>query len=113
MRLRVTSRGTDLKPDLKAFVERRVHFALGRFAGRVKAVSVRLAGVDSPGEGSEACCSVRVEAGSGAPLIVTERQPHIDSAVVRAVERVERTVQRQLMLERAAGEGPADSRMGS
>ena len=46
MRLRVTSRGTDLKPDLKAFVERRVHFALGRFAGRVKAVSVRLAGVD-------------------------------------------------------------------
>ena len=112
MRLQVTSHRIDLTADLKDFVARRIHFALGRFAGRIKALSVRLDDVNGPREGVDKCCAIRVNAGHGGTLIVRERRESIYAAVACAVERAERAVQRQLSLERAAGKGPANSRVG-
>jgi ribosome-associated translation inhibitor RaiA len=112
MRLQVTSHRIDPTADLKDFVERRIHFALGRFAGRIKALSAPLADVNGPREGMDKCCAIRVNAGYGGPLFVRERQDNIYAVVARAVERAERAVQRQLSLERAAGKGPANSRVG-
>jgi len=111
MRLQLTSHRIDLSEDLKDFVERRIHFALGRFTGRIKALSVRLTDVNGPRKGMDKCCAIRVNAGYGGPLVVRERQDNIYSAVALAVERAERAVQRQLSLGRTAGKGPANSRV--
>jgi len=101
MRLQVTGRRIDLSDDLKDFVRRRIHFALGRFSGRIKALSVRLADVNGPRNGADKTCDIRISAGAGGVVIVRERQENIYSAVAHALDRAERAVQRKLNLGRA------------
>ena len=101
MRLQVTSHRIDLSEELKDFVRRRVHFALGRFNGRIKALSVRLADVNGPRNGVDKTCDIRISAGAGGVVIVRERQENIYSAVAHALDRAARAVQRKLNLGRA------------
>jgi ribosome-associated translation inhibitor RaiA len=108
MRLHVACPANYLTASLREFVERRVHFALGKFDGRIKAVSVRLASEQDPVEGEATSCVIQMDTG-GRPMIIRERQKQIHEAVTRAVERAERAFERRLFLERAVGIGRADS----
>jgi ribosomal subunit interface protein len=101
MRLQVTSHRIDLSEELKNFVRRRVHFALGRFGGRIKALSVRLADVNGPRNGVDKTCEIRISAGVEGVVIVRERQENIYLAVTNALDRAGRAVQRKLSLGRA------------
>ena len=101
MRLQVTGRRIDISDDLKDFVRRRIHFTLGRFSGRIKALSVRLADVNGPRNGVDKTCDIRISDGTGGVVIVRERQENIYSAVAHALDRAERAVQRKLNLGRA------------
>jgi putative sigma-54 modulation protein len=96
MKLRLVSRGIDLTAALKDYVRRRVHFALGRFAGRIRSVSVHLVDVNGPRGGIDKCCDIRVNIGPRQEVIVRERQANIHAAVAFAVERADRAVRRQL-----------------
>jgi len=84
MRLQVTSHRIDLTADLKDFVARRIHFALGRFAGRIKALSVRLDDLNGPREGMDKCCAIRVNASAREDL---ERRPELDVLAQRVPHR--------------------------
>ena len=101
MRLQVTGSRIDLSDDLKDFVRRRIHFALGRFSGRIKALSVRLADVNGPRNGVDKTCDIRISAGAGEVIIVRERQENIYLAVAHALDRAARAIQRKLSLGRA------------
>ena len=100
MKLRLTARGIELPAELKDFVMRRIHFGMGRLSGRIKSLSVRLADINGPRGGIDKCCDIRVDAGFGQELIVREQQATIHAAVALAVDRAERSVQRQLRLAR-------------
>ena len=100
MKLQVTSHGIAATDDLQDYVRGRIHFALGRFAGRIKSLSVRLADVNGPRGDVDKCCDIRINAGFRQPLTIRERQGNILAAVARAVDRAERAVQRQLSLGR-------------
>jgi putative sigma-54 modulation protein len=100
MKMRVTARGVELTTELKDYVTRRVHFGLGRFAGKIKSLSVRLADINGPRGGVDKCCYITADAGLGQKVIVRERQETIHAAVALALERVERAVERQLSLTR-------------
>ena len=48
MQLEVSANGVDLTEAIRGYVERRIRFALGSFAGRVERVYVRLADENGP-----------------------------------------------------------------
>ena len=105
MKIRLKTHGIELSADLHDYVRRRAHFSLGRFAGRIKSLSIRLADINGPRGGIDKLCDVRVDVGHGEPVMVRERQVSIHAAVAFAVERAERAVQRQLRLTSTGGRG--------
>ena len=98
MRLRLAARGIELSADLNDYVRRRAHFSLGRFAGRIRSLSIRLTDVNGPRGGIDKLCDIRVDVGLRQEVIVRERQTSIHGAVAFAMDRAERAVQRQLKL---------------
>ena len=100
MKMRLTARGVHLSSELKDFVERRIYFSMGRLAGRIKSLTVRLGDTNGPRGGVDKCCDIRIDAGLRQQVIVREQQATIHAAVALAVDRAERSVQRQLRLAR-------------
>lgn len=60
MRLEMRGVRYDLDDVLGDYIERRVRFALGRFAGRIDRVAVRLSDVNGPRGGIDKHCRVTV-----------------------------------------------------
>jgi hypothetical protein len=100
MRFQLTAYGIELTPDLREHAQRRMYFALGRLAEHIRRVSVRLGDVNGPRGGLDKSCTVSIETGLGAPIIVRERQSNIHTAVAVAAERAERLLARELRLRR-------------
>ena len=96
MKLTLTSRGIELSTELKDHVKRRIYFSLGRLAGQIKTLSVRLSDANGPRGGVDKCCDIRVDVGLRRAVIIHEQQENIYAAVAFAVERAERAVLRQL-----------------
>ncbi len=105
MVLRLAARGIELSADLNEYVRRRAHFSLGRFAGRIKRLSISLSDSNGPRGGVDKHCDIRVDVGLRQRVIVRERQATIHAAVAFAVDRAERAVERQLKLKSAGIRG--------
>ncbi len=103
MKMRLAAHGVELSGDLKHYIKRRVDFSLGRFAARIRSLSIRLADVNGPRGGVDKSCDIRVDVGLRQRVIVRERQANLHAAVAFAIERAERTLQRQLKLANAGG----------
>lgn len=110
MKLELTARGIEISSDLREFIAKRVHFSFGRFAGRIRRLSIRLADLNGPRGGIDQCCDVRVNAGLPRKIVVRERQATIHAAIAIAMGRAERVVQRQIGLESATRGRPSPSR---
>jgi hypothetical protein len=110
MKMRLAARGIDLSGEMKDYIRRHVHFSLGRFAGKIRSLSIQLADVNGPRGGVDKRCDIRVDVGLRQQVIVRERQANIHAAVTFALERAERAVQRQLKLANA-GSGAQTVRM--
>ena len=100
MRVRIRVQKTELSDRLRDLVRRRTRFAMGRFAGAIREVSLLLAE-----SGEAACherirCSVRVRLAQGNGVSVVQAGGDVSTAVDSALERAARAVQRQLELER-------------
>ena len=100
MKIYLTTHGVELSNELKDYTKRRVYFSLGRLAGQIKSLSVRLSDANGPRGGLDKCCQIRVETGLHRNVIIREQQANIYTAVAIAVERAERAVLRQLSWER-------------
>lgn len=95
MRLEIRSPQFDLTDPLREHVEQRLRFALGRFAGRLQRVRVRLWDENGPKGGEDKRCSVEAS-GAGVDVRVDDRDPDLYAAISRAAERASRTVRRAL-----------------
>lgn len=85
-----------------ALVQRRLQFALGRFAGRVRSLTVRLTDLNGPRGGPDKKCLISVRLTSPRRVIVVEDvDPDAAVAISRAAERVSRAVARAVQ---AAGD---------
>ena len=96
MKMRLAAHGIELSGDLKDYIMRRVHFSLGRFAAKVRSLSIRLGDGNGSRGGVDKYCDIRVDVGLRQQVIVRERQANLHAAVAFAMERAERAVQRQL-----------------
>ena len=82
-----------LSPSLAPFARRRLEFALGRFAARVRSLTVRLADLNGPRGGVDKHCLVAIRLTSPRRLIVIEdTDSEAEVAIARAADRAGRVV---------------------
>lgn len=105
MKLRLSSHGIDLTPEMGRHVHRRVHFALGRFAARIRNISVRLTDVNGPRGGIDTCCDIRVDAGFHHPVLIRDRQVNAYAAIDSATDRAARALERVLSAQHRVSTG--------
>jgi hypothetical protein len=109
-----TSAGTDTRtaPDTPTApilqeAERRLQFALGRFAARIRSVDARLVDVNGPRGGVDQVWQVIVRLTRRSPAVVIEEAgTHPGAAIGRAADRAAHAVSRLLArLRRSRGRG--------
>ena len=100
MRVRIRGPRTELTDQLRDLVYRRVGFAMGGFAGAIRAVTLLLAESGEAGCHERIRCSVRVRLARGNGVRVVQPGADVSTAVDAALERAARAVQRKLELER-------------
>lgn len=96
MQLEVSAKSVDLPDDTRRHVERRIHFALGRFVERVDRVHVRLVDENGPKGGVDKTCRVHVRLFGLPSVIVEQEDADLHAAIDRSADRVGRTVARKL-----------------
>jgi ribosome-associated translation inhibitor RaiA len=82
----------DTSEALKCYIERRLHFALARFGGRVGQVTVRISG-DGPGRSR---CRISTEVLPFGRVAVEESDPDLFAAIDRTTGRIGRLFGREL-----------------
>jgi hypothetical protein len=80
--------------------QQRLLFALGRFASRVRTLTVRLSDVNGPRGGRDKRCAIAVRlAGSKRLIVVEDLDVDLPAAISRAAERTARAVARAVQME--------------
>lgn len=86
---------TDLTEALQSYIERRLHFSVGRFGGRVGRVRVRIADVNGPRGGADKSCHISAELlPSGKTLLQQAVDANLYAAIGRATEGIGRSFAR-------------------
>lgn len=96
MKVEVRAEGIPMTKHLRAFVERKLRLALGRFGERVRAVRVRLTDINGPRNGEDIRCHIQASVAHGRTLTIQEQRTDPFSAVARATDRAQRSVARQI-----------------
>lgn len=91
---------SDLGPDDRAYIRRKLGMRLGKFADAIERVSVRTQDVNGPRGGVDRMCRIKVVL-SGLPSVVFEsRDASLNTAVDNALSGSERSVARTLQRRR-------------
>jgi len=96
MKLDIRGENVRLGTQLREHVERRLGFALGRFADQVDDVSVRLADLNGDRGGLDKACRITVQLHPRGMVQTEEIDQIFEGAVNRGCERVARAVGRAL-----------------
>jgi len=88
---------TNLTEALQSYIERRLHFSLGRFGRRVGRVSVRITDVNALRGGADKVCHISAELlPSGGTLIQQAVDANLYAAIGRATEGIGHSFARAL-----------------
>lgn len=78
----------------------RLLFALGRFASRVRSLTVRLSDVNGPRGGRDKRCAIAVRlTGSKRLIVVEDLDAELLAAIARAADRTARSVARAVQMD--------------
>jgi ribosome-associated translation inhibitor RaiA len=97
----IRTRGFSLTPGLRTYVERRVEFALDRYAERIARVRVTVADVNGPRGGEDKSCRVEVRLRGGRAVRTAVVDADAYAGIGVALHRAGRAVARSLQRERA------------
>lgn len=100
MRLEIRSPRLPVGDGVRAYVERRMRFALGRVASALERVVVRLGDVNGPRGGEDKRCRVSLVVRPGTRLIVDELDHDLYAAIDRAAGRAGRAAARAVGRQR-------------
>lgn len=96
MHLEIRGQHLDVGRAARFHAERRLRFALGRFASRVGRVAVRVADVNGPRGGTDKRCRIVVALGGAGTVVVEDRDADVYAAIDAAADRAGRLVARAL-----------------
>ena len=70
MHIEIFPKGFEMTDAIRSHVERRLHFALGRFSGRIERVCVSLTDVNGPRGSFDKSCRVELRLGRRSSVVV-------------------------------------------
>ena len=100
MRISFHTRGIQESDTVRAYLERRLHFALDRFARHVPQVSVYVEDVNGPRGGIDTKCVIAAGLSSGSKIVVEEKAEGAMQAIYRACQRMRDVISRKLQAKR-------------
>lgn len=112
MKLLVVGQRTGVTEELREFIARRLHFALGRFAPRVERVTARVADVNGPRGGTDKRCRMEVKLRGLGSVSSEAHAADVEEAAAFAAERLARGVARALERRQQAKRRPGVSMAG-
>jgi len=103
MRFSVSGDHVEVSPSLREYVDRRLHFAFGRFGQAIDHVSVRVGDINGPRGGVDKHCQIVVKlwASGSNPVTVEDSSQDLQAAVARASDRAGRSVARAIERRRS------------
>jgi len=107
MKIQIRSRNVEVTPVLRAHVECRLGFALGRFGEQIGRVTVRFSDTNGHWGGSAKRCQIDVGLRPRS-VRVEDTDADLFAAVDHASDRVSRSVARALEQERELNGAPTD-----
>jgi ribosomal subunit interface protein len=105
MRVDIRGHGFPVSAALRAHIERRLHFALGRFGGRVRQAMVRVSDLNGPRGGVDKACRIAVRLPASPAVVVEDADGDLYVAIDRAADRIGRSVGRHLARDRSPDAG--------
>jgi hypothetical protein len=84
----IRARHGRLNRSLEERLERRLHFALARFGGRIRRISAFLEDINGPRGGEDPRCRIEVSLVPSGTIKAEATDAEVESAVGRAAERV-------------------------
>ena len=100
MLIEVTHRNVTLAEGVREWIERRVHFALGRFSSRIRRVAVIVSDINGARGGTDKECRLRISLIPKGVVVVEDVDSSVEAVVANAVERAARSVARWLERQR-------------
>lgn len=94
MQIQVRSKNLYVPAEVRGYVERRVHFALGRFEQKVQSVMVRLEDVNGSRRGIDQQCRIHVKGIPSLNIVAEQTEGNIYAAINGAAERAARAVRK-------------------
>lgn len=96
MLIEVSNRNVTLDEKQREWVERRLHFALGRFAACIRRVSVSFSDTNGARGGVDKKCRLRVVLIPDGEVIVEDTDSSVETVVSMVSERAARSVARKV-----------------
>jgi len=96
MELRIADDGMVLTSEQRDFCERRLRFALSRFALRIDRVEAVFTDVNGPKGGHDILCCLQVSLRGAQDVLVRDAGESVESVMAGAADRAARTVARRL-----------------
>lgn len=103
MQVDIRARKIEVDEALRAHVDRRLRFALGRFGERIAKVTVRFEDANGARGGVDKQCQLDVALRPSGNVLVEEIDADLLAVVDRAADRAARAVDRDLQRRRDAG----------
>lgn len=100
MTIEIFSPNVELAQRLREWTQRRLQFALGRFADRVRRVRVTLRDTNGPRGGLAKECQITAQLEAGDPVVAQVMDSEFESAVSKAAERLSGRLTRGLERQR-------------
>ncbi|HEX4384990.1 MAG TPA: ribosome-associated translation inhibitor RaiA [Myxococcales bacterium] len=92
MQIEIRGRKVHVGEKLRAYVERRLRFSLGRFEQKVARATVHLEDVNGPKGGEDKVCRIEVRLRPGGKVFVEERASGTFAAIAGAAGRISRAI---------------------
>ena len=100
MLIELRKRNVQVESELREWIERRVHFALGRFGTRIRRVAVIVSDINGTRGGTDIECRLRISLIPKGVVVVEDVDESVKAVVANAVERAARSVARWLERQR-------------
>jgi len=96
MQLSITDRHKCLSEEARTFTQRRLLFALSRFAPKIHHVSVVLADTNGPRGGIDKLCKISVKMRRLGEISISSEDAELTTCIARAADRIGRAVARKI-----------------
>ena len=96
MQFDIRTRGISISQGLRKHIERRVHFALDRFAMRIRQVHATLGDLNGPRGGIDKCCRLAISLDRPSTIVVESHDSNVYAAIDGVAHKAATYVTRRL-----------------